>query len=40
MQMLGHGNIRSMLIYTQLGSVESDESHSTTAKNIEETKNL
>jgi len=40
MKMLGHKNIQTTLIYTQLVSFEGDEFHSATAQTIEEAKKL
>jgi len=40
MQILGHRNIETTLIYTQLVNFEKDEYHSSTARNIEEAKKL
>lgn len=40
MKMLGHKNIQTTLIYTQLVSFEDDGFHSATAQTIEETKKL
>lgn len=41
MQLLGHKNIRNMLIYTQLAKIEkTDEFYSATARTTEEAKQL
>ena len=40
MQTLGHKNIQSTLLYTQLVQFESDEYHSGAAKNTEDTQKL
>jgi hypothetical protein len=40
MKMLGHRNIQSTLLYTQLVNFESDEYHSATAKTVEEAQKL
>ena len=40
MKMLGHKNIQTILVYTQLVSFEGDEFHSATAQTIEEAKKL
>lgn len=40
MKMLGHKDIKTTLIYTQLIHFESDEFHSATAKTIEEARQL
>jgi len=39
-QLLGHRNINSTLIYTQLINFEKDEYHSATAKTVEEARQL
>ena len=39
-QLLGHKNINSTLVYTQLVNFESDEYYSATAKTTEEAKQL
>lgn len=39
MKMLGHRDIKTTLMYTQLVSFESDEFHSATSKTIEEAGN-
>lgn len=39
-QMLGHRNIQSTLLYTQLVTFESDDFHVRVAKNLEEDKEL
>ena len=40
MRILGHRNIQSTLLYTQLINFESDEFHSATAKTIQEAQKL
>jgi hypothetical protein len=40
MEMLGHRDIKTTLIYTQIISFEGDEYHSATAKNVEEATKL
>lgn len=40
MKMLGHKNIQSTPLYTQLISFESDEFHSTTAKTVQDAQKL
>jgi hypothetical protein len=40
MKMLGHKNIQTTLVYTQLVSFEGDELHSATEQIIEEAKKL
>ena len=40
MQMLGHRNIQTTLIYTQLVSFEGDEFHSAVAQTVEEARKL
>jgi hypothetical protein len=40
MNLLGHRNIESTLVYTQLISFESDEYYSAVAKSVEETRKL
>jgi integrase len=40
MNLLGHRNIESTLVYTQLISFESDEYHSTVASTVEEGRKL
>jgi len=40
MKMLGHRNIQTTLVYTQLVNFEGDEFHSATAETIEEAKKL
>ena len=40
MKMLGHRNIQTTLIYTQLVSFEGDDFHSATAETVEEAKKL
>jgi hypothetical protein len=40
MEILGHRDIKTTLIYTQLVSFESDEYHSSTAKTTEEAEKL
>jgi integrase/recombinase XerD len=40
MKMLGHRNIQSTLLYTQLISFESDEFHSATAKTVQDAQKL
>jgi len=40
MKMLGHRDIKTTLIYTQLIQFESDEFHSSTAKTVEEAEQL
>ncbi len=40
MKMLGHRNIQTTLIYTQLINFESDEFHVRVAKHLEEDKEL
>jgi len=40
MNLLGHKDVRTTLIYTQLIEFEGDEYHSATAKTVEEAKNL
>jgi hypothetical protein len=39
-QLLGHRDIKTTILYTQLVSFESDEFHSAVAKNIEEATKL
>ena len=40
MELLGHRDIKTTLIYTQLVNFESDEYHSAVAKTIEEARKL
>lgn len=40
MEMLGHRNVKTTLIYTQLITFESDEYHSAAAKSVEEARKL
>lgn len=40
MQMLGHRNIQTTLVYTQLVSFEGDEFHSALAQTVEEARKL
>jgi integrase len=40
MNLLGHRNIESTLVYTQLISFESDEYYSAVARNVEEARKL
>jgi hypothetical protein len=40
MKLLGHKNIESTLVYTQLMSFESDEYHSAVAKTLDEARKL
>jgi hypothetical protein len=40
MRMLGHKNIQSTLIYTQLASFENEEYHSAVAKTVDEARTL
>jgi hypothetical protein len=40
MNLLGHRNIESTLVYTQLMSFESDEYHSAVARTVEEARKL
>jgi len=40
MQMLGHKNIQTTLVYTHLVSFEGDEFHSAVAETVDEAKNL
>ena len=40
MKMLGHRNIQTTLVYTQLVNFEGNEFHSATAETIEEAKKL
>jgi hypothetical protein len=40
MNLLGHRNIESTLVYTQLISFESDEFHSAVAKTVDEARKL